>query len=284
MRIAPINGARFGAEVTGIDLTRPLDTAGRATLNRAFVDNVVLCIRQQSFDRPDDFLAAVNNLGEPMPPVTATYRLPGYDAVEELSNMAVDKRTGEAAPLARGGTWHTDHSNLAVPPKATVLYAIEIPRHGGNTEFTHLQMAYDGLAEEMKTAISGRRAFHAYLSRRAPRKLLSRTTEEQADSNGCWQPLVRRHPETGRIGLYVNAMRCDAVEGYNQRDGDALLDKIYAHCDQAIYQYSHQWQPGDVLVWDNRSALHQARFDFDQSHRRYLHRIMLRGEQPVMAQ
>jgi taurine dioxygenase len=284
MHIAPISGARFGAEVTGIDLTRQLDTAGRKALNQAFVDNVVLCIRQQSFDRPDDFLLAVKNLGEPMPPVTATYRLPGYDAVEELSNMAVDKRTGETTPLARGGSWHTDHSNLAVPPKATVLYAIELPRQGGNTEFTHMQMAYDGLAEELKVAISGRRAFHAYLSRRAPRKLLTRTREEQAGSDGCWQPLVRRHPETGRIGLYVNAMRCDAVEGYNQDDGDALLDQIYAHCDQAIYQYSHQWQPGDVLVWDNRSALHQASFDFDQSQRRYLHRIMLRGEQPVIAE
>ena len=283
MRITPINGARFGAEVTDIDLTRHLGTASRKALNQAFVDNAVLCIRRQSFDRPDDFLAAVKKLGEPMPPVTATYRLPGYDAIEELSNMAIDKRTGETTRLARGGSWHTDHSNLVVPPKATVLYAIEIPRHGGNTEFTHLQMAYEGLSENLKVAILGRRAFHAYLSRRAPRKLLSRTTKEQADSNGCWQPLVRRHPETGRVGLYVNAMRCDSVEGYNQDDGDALLDQLYAHCDQATYQYSHRWQPGDVLIWDNRSVLHQARFDFDQSQRRYLHRVMLRGEPPEMA-
>lgn len=283
MQIKPIAGARFGAEVTDIDLSEPLAVSTRDALNAAFVENVVLCFRDQSFDTPDQFLSAVRNLGEPMPPVTATYRLPGYDVIEELSNHAVDKRTGDTTPLARGGSWHTDHSNLEEPPKATVLYGIQIPEDGGNTEFTNLQMAYDGLDEDLKQAIRGRRAFHAYLSRRAPRKLLSRTKDEQQGSDGCWQPLVRQHPETGRPGLYFNQMRCDAVEGYEQEEGDALLDRIYAHCDQSRFQYSHKWRPGDVLIWDNRSALHQATFDFDQSQRRYLHRIMLRGDAPIMA-
>ncbi|MGB7181672.1 MAG: TauD/TfdA family dioxygenase [Burkholderiaceae bacterium] len=282
-RFSRSDGAGFGAEVTDIDLTEQLDCSSRKLLNTAFVENVVLCFRAQSFGRPDEFLSAVRNLGEPMPPVTATYRLPGYDVIEELTNRAVDIRTGDTTPLARGGSWHTDHSNLEAPPKATVLYAIEIPEEGGNTEFTNLQMAYEGLDDKLKQAIAGKRAFHAYLSRRAPRKLLMRTAEEHKGSNGCWQPLVRQHPESGRPGLYFNAMRCDAIEGLDQEAGDALLDKIYAHCDQAAYQYSHKWRPGDVLIWDNRSALHQATFDFDQSRRRYLHRIMLRGDLPVMA-
>jgi taurine dioxygenase len=283
MQISPITGARFGAEVTALDLTEPLDRAAREALNTAFVDNVVLCFRGQSFRTPDHFLAAVRNLGEPMPPVTATYRLPGYDVIEELTNRAVDKRTGDATPLARGGSWHTDHSNLESPPKATVLYAIEVPEEGGNTEFTNLQLAYAALDDDLRRAIAGRRAFHAYLSRRAPRKLLSRTASEKQGSDGCWQPLVRRHPETGRDGLYFNQMRCDAIEGYGEAEGDALLDRLYAHCDQKAFQYSHRWLPGDVLIWDNRSALHQATFDFDQTKRRYLHRIMLKGDLPLMA-
>lgn len=282
MEIAPLGG-NFGAQVTGLDLALDLDAATRAEINRAFVANTVLCFRGQHFAKPGDFLRAVGNLGEPMPPVTATYRLPGFEAIEELTNQAIDRRTGDTTPLMRGGSWHTDHSNLEIPPKATVLHAIEVPDTGGNTEFTSLSLALEALDGETREMIRGKRAFHAYLSRRAPRKLLSRTKQEEQGSSGCWQPLVREHPESGKPGLYLNPMRCDAVEGFDEAEGDALLDRLYAHCDQRRFQYSHRWRLGDVLIWDNRCALHQATFDFDQSRRRYLHRIMLAGDAPILA-
>ena len=275
--------APFGAEVLGLDLAVDLDAPIWAEVNDAFNRNTVLCFRDQSFEQPDAFLKAVGNLGDPMPPVTATYRLPGFEVIEELTNKAVDKRTGDATPLLRGGSWHTDHSNIECPPKATVLYAIEVPEVGGNTEFTNLHLAHEALDEATKDLIRGKRAFHAYLSRRAPRRLLSRTKEEEQGSSGCWQPLVRWHPETGRDGLYLNPMRCDAIEEMDEAEGDALLDRLYQHCDQPAFQYSHRWRSGDVLVWDNRCALHQATFDFDQSKRRYLHRIMLKGDRPNLA-
>ncbi len=282
MEIKSLDGP-FGAEVSGLDLGSELEPAVRAAVNMAFIDNVVLCFRGQSFAGPEKFLHGVENLGQPMPPVTAAYRLAGFDAIEELTNRAVDKRTGNETPLMRGGSWHTDHSNLESPPKATVLHAIELPEIGGNTEFINLHHAYDALDGTTKAAIRGLRAFHAYLSRRAPRKLLTRTCAEEQGSSGCWQPLVREHPDTGRAGLYLNPMRCDAVEGLDEAEGDALLDRLYAHCDQPRFQYSHRWRPGDVLIWDNRSALHQATFDFDPSQLRYLHRIMLKGGRPKMA-
>ncbi len=282
MEIKSLDGP-FGAEVLGLDLASTLDPAMRTSVNRAFIDNVVLCFRGQSFEAPEKFLHAVENLGQPMPPVTATFRLPGFEVIEELNNQAVDKRSDDETPLQRGGSWHTDHSNLERPPKATVLYAITLPETGGNTEFTNLQHAYEALDDNTKEAIRGLRAFHAYLSRRAPRKLLTRTEAEEEGSSGCWQPLVREHPETGRRGLYLNPMRCDAVEGLGEADGDALLDRLYAHCEQPRFRYSHRWRPGDVLIWDNRSALHQASFDFDPSKLRYLHRIMLKGDRPKLA-
>ena len=282
MEVRALEGP-FGAEVLRLDLTAPLTAGERKEANRAFAENVVLCFRGQRFELPEQFRAAVLNLGEPMPPVTATYRLPGFDEIEELTNEATDRRIGDRTPLRRGGSWHTDHSNLERPPKATVLHAIEVPEKGGNTEFTNLYLAYEALADEDKETLRGRRAFHAYLSRRAPRKLLIRTKEEEEGSSGCWQPLVRLHPETRRKSLYLNPMRCDAVEGMSPEDGDALLDHLYEHCDRAHFRYSHEWRPGDVLIWDNRCALHRATFDFDQSERRYLHRIMLRGERPVLA-
>jgi taurine dioxygenase len=199
--IRPLD-APFGAEVTGIDLRRTLDAGTSAAINRAFVDAAVLVFRAQCFATPDAFLAAASSLGEPMPPVTATYRLPGYDAIEELVNSATDRRTGETTPLMRGVSWHTDHSNLERPPKATTLYAIALPPGGGgNTEFVNMMMAYDALDDAMKQRLRGRRAFQAYLSRRAPRRLLQRTEAERDGSDGVWQPLVRRHPEHGRNAL-----------------------------------------------------------------------------------
>jgi len=276
--------APFGAEVLGIDLAGQIDAATRAAINRAFVDNVVLVFRGQRFATPERFLAAARQLGEPMPPVTATYRLPGFAEIEEIVNSAIDKRTGDPAPLLRGGSWHTDHSNLEAPPKATTLYAIDLPPGGGgNTEFLNMYLAYDALPAETKAALRGRRAFQAYLSRRAPRKLLTRTEAERDGSDGVWQPLVRRHPETGRDALYLNPMRCDAVEGMDEAEGDALLDALYAHCDQPRFRYSHSWRKGDMLIWDNRAALHQATPVRVPGERRYMHRIMLRGDAPQMA-
>lgn len=276
--------APFGAEIRGLDLARSLDAATRQTINAAFINNVALVFRDQHFATPDAFLAAAGNLGTPMPPVTATYRLPGYDVIEELINSATDMRTGETTPLMRGGSWHTDHSNLAAPPKATTLYAIDLPPSGGgNTEFISMALAYEALPDDFKAQIRGRRAFQAYLSRRAPRQLLARTEAEKQDSNGVWQPIVRRHPETGRDALYLNPMRCDAVEGMTQGEGDALMDALYAHCDQKRFQYSHRWSAGDMLIWDNRAALHQATPIHVASERRYMHRIMLQGDTPIMA-
>ena len=276
--------ARFGAEVVGVDLKQPLDGALKDAINSAFVENGVLVFRGQSFATPDQFLAAASNLGEPMPPVVATYRLPGYDAIEELTNTATDKRTGKTALLYRGGSWHSDHSNLACPPKATTLYAIELPPSGGgNTEFTNMMMAYDALDDATRELLRGRSAFQAYQARRAPRQLLVRTEDERKGSDGVWQPMVRRHPETGLKALYLHPMRCDAVEGMNQRDGDDFLDSLYDHANQKRFQYSHEWTQGDMLIWDNRSCLHQATPVRVAGERRYMHRIMLKGDKPVMA-
>ena len=145
----------FGAEVLGLDLTARLTQRELEAARRAVAENVVLCFRDQKFDRPERFHAAVRNLGEPMPPVTSTYRLPEFDAIEELTNKAIDKRTGDRTPLRRGGSRHTDHSNLECPPKATVLHAIEVPEEGGNTEFTSLYLAYEALPDETRETIRG---------------------------------------------------------------------------------------------------------------------------------
>ena len=282
MKITPFDAA-CGAEVTDLDLTRPLDLAVKQAVNRAFVDHAVMCFRDQNFESPDEFLAAASNLGDPMPPVVSTYILPGSTAIEELTNRATDKRTADTTPMRRGGSWHTDHSNLARPPKATTLYAIEIPIQGGNTEFTDMRAAYNALSGDDKAFWRGRRALHRYLSSRAPRRLLQRNEAEVAKTPDIWQPIVRRHDETGRAALYLNPMRIEEIEDLASAEAHDRLDALYAHCDQPRFQYSHAWRLGDMLIWDNRATMHQATFDFDSRERRYLHRIMLQGTEPLLA-
>ena len=273
----------FGAEIVGLDMKQPLDSETKAKVNKTFVDNVVLCFRNQTLETPEDFLTAARQLGEPMKQVVATYRLPGYEDIEVLTNRQTDDRAKHKKPMTRGGTWHTDHSNMEIPPKATMLYAIAIPDTGGDTQFTNMYMTYDALPDDLKAQLKGKRAFHAYLSSRAPRKLLERTEEEKKVSDGTWQPLVRLHPETGRKALYLNQMRIEHVDGMEHEEGFAFMEKIYAHCDQPQFRYSHKWHLGDLLIWDDRASLHHATFDFDQSQLRYMHRTMLKGEKPVLA-
>jgi taurine dioxygenase len=273
----------MGAEVTGIDLTQTLDDETITAINKAFVDNLVACFRSQSFETPDEFLNATRYLGTPIPPILTNYLLPGQKEVEALTSDAHDKRVGSVVPQRRGLTWHTDHSNIAEPPKATMLYGIDIPSEGGDTQFLNMYAAYDALSEDMKNFISGRRVLHLYQASRAPRKMGLRTKEQEASSPGTWQPLVRLNPDTGRKALYLNAMRMEEVEGLSEKETTDLLNELLSHCDNPEFQYSHKWRKGDVLVWDNRSTQHQGTAGFDPSERRYLHRVMLQGEAPLLA-
>lgn len=282
MKVRKMEGA-LGAEITGIDLRDSLGDRLLGQIKNAFIENSILVFRDQNFSTPDEFISAARYLGDPMPPVTSTYRLDGYDVVEELVNKPVDKRSGKKID-SRGGSWHTDHSNLESPPKATTLFAIDLPPSGGGqTEFTNMYLAYNSLPQSTKDQIDGKRSFHAYQARRAPRKLLTRSVGEMTNSSGTWQPLVRLHPESGRKSLYLNPMRSDEVEGYIKEEGDLLLDQLYEHADNPGFQYSHEWQQGDMLIWDNRCTLHQATLMRNPEERRYMHRIMLNGEVPLLA-
>ncbi|MBT3766960.1 MAG: TauD/TfdA family dioxygenase [Rhodospirillaceae bacterium] len=273
----------MGAEVTGIDLTQTLDDETKSAINKTFVDNLVACFRGQNFDSPDAFLKGAGYLGTPVAPILTNYLLPGQKEVEALTSDAHDKRVGGIVPQRRGLTWHTDHSNIAEPPKATMLYGIDIPSKGGDTQFINMYAAYDALSEDMKDFINGRRVLHVYQASRAPRKMGVRTKEQEDSSPGVWQPLVRLNPDTGRKALYLNDMRMEEVEGLSEKETTDLLKELLDHCIQPRFQYSHKWQKGDVLVWDNRSTLHQGSAGIDPSERRYLHRVMLQGEAPVLA-
>ena len=185
----------------------------------------------------------------------------------------------------RGENFHTDHSNFAAPPKATMLHAVSLPSTGGDTQFVDARKAYDDLPDETKRRLLPLRSPHVYESSHSPRKMTALSPEERAKIPQTLQPLVIRHPDSGRSALYLNTARMEGVERMAPDEAFALIDGLYEHATQPKYEYRHKWLPGDVVIWDNRSVMHQANPDFDPSEYRFLYRIMLKGAplQPAAA-
>ena len=273
--IAPLS-AHTGAEVIGVDLTRPMDAALRARLNRAFVEHSVLVFRGQHLS-PQQVLEAVQLFGEVFPQHNTKFALPECPQIHYVSNQDFYPDGKRYIP---GEGYHTDHSNAVEPPKATVLHAVKLPDRGGDTQYVNMHRAYEDLPDAMKRRIEGRRALHVYQSRFSERKLMA-LPETARVPDGVWHPLVRTHPESGRRSIYLNPIRTEAIEGMEEADALALLDDLLAHATQPQYEYRHQWRQGDMVMWDNRCLLHKANGDYDMGQVRYLYRIMLKGDAPV---
>jgi taurine dioxygenase len=177
-----------------------------------------------------------------------------------------------------GETFHTDHSNHPAPPKATTLYAVQLPTRGGDTQYVNMHLAYDDLPDEMKQRIEKLKALHVYLSKYSPRPLghISEDSLREIPPPAI-HPLVHTHPENRRKALYLNPVRMESISGMEDNDALALISQLMAHATQKKYEYRHQWRPGDMVIWDNRSVMHQANADYDMNQRRYLWRLMLKG-------
>ena len=274
--ITPLT-AHTGAEVVGLDFRKPIDADTKATLNRAFADHHVLVMREQKFT-PPEFKHAVQVFGELQPHDKKETFVPGHPDVYYVSNdQIVDGKR-----IIPGETFHTDHSNHPAPPKATTLFAVSLPSSGGDTQYVNMHNAYDDLPDETKQRIEGLRAVHVYLSKYSPRSLghLSEESRRNLPPPGV-HPLVRTNPDNGRKGLFLNPVRIEAIEGMGDTDALALIGTLMQHATQKKYEYRHKWLHGDWVIWDNRSVMHQANPDYDMNERRYLYRLMLKGEVPV---
>jgi taurine dioxygenase len=266
-----------GAEVVGLDFTQPIDAETTSTLNEAWAKYHVLVMREQNF-APVDFKHAATVFGELQPHDKKEHHVPGHPDLYYVSNDVI--RNGKR--IIPGETFHTDHSNHPAPPKATMLYTVSLPSRGGDTQYVNMHAAYDDLAEAMKDRIANLRARHVYQSKYSPRELYGLNAEsEKAMPPPGLHPLVRVHPENGRKALYLNPVRMEAIEGMDDTDALALIGELMDHATQAKYEYRHNWHQGDWVIWDNRSVMHQANADYDMNERRYLYRLMLKGEVPI---
>ncbi|MDA0655994.1 MAG: TauD/TfdA family dioxygenase [Proteobacteria bacterium] len=276
----------MGAEALGIDLKGTLDDATIEALNDALHKHTVLCIRDQSFKGEGaEFAEATERVFGPLAPQENMEKIDGKPpVVATISSEDYDTR-GSGKRIVRAVTWHTDHSFEECPPRATVLYATEVPTKGGATSFCNMRKAYRELADETKNRIAGLTGLHKYRSDRNPNKApsirLSDEEEVRSKFSGVPQPLVRTYIPTGEKALYLSTTRLESIIGMARTESDALLDSLMAHADQPQFHYHHQWRVGDMVIWDNRCSMHRANADYPDEDRRFLYRTMVKGEIPV---
>jgi taurine dioxygenase len=272
-------GAALAADVRGVDL-RYLDETTFGRLVAAWHQHSVLLVRGQSLS-DQDLIAFSRRLGDlDWAPIQENGRrfVEGLPEIYIVSNVMVN---GEAIGSLGDGeaVWHTDMSYLDVPPKASMLYSLEIPPTGGNTSFCSMYAIYEALPGELKDRIAGLNIKHdgTYNSGGYVRQGVT-ATDDPLTSPGAVHPLVCTHPNTGRRMLYLGRRRNAYLVGLTLAESEALLDELWTFVDQPRFAWEHVWRVGDLVIWDNRCTMHR-RDAFDPGSRRVMHRTQVKGEQ-----
>jgi taurine dioxygenase len=269
----------LGIAAEGVDLHGPLSRDTAEALRRALLDSLVLCIRGQSL-KPPEYLEAMRAFGTPMKQTRIASR---HGEISEITILSSEDRDalGDGKRLVVGAHWHSDDSYKRVPCSLTMLYGVEVPSVGGDTQFTNMYAAYDDLSPAMKERIANLKVVHKYDSSRKGTRIATLRADESAELPDAVHPIVRTHPETGRKALYLNPNRMERIVGMEREESDRLLDELTRHATQAKYQYRHKWRAGDILIWDNRCTMHKANADYPEGSRRFMHRIIVEGTAPV---
>jgi taurine dioxygenase len=282
MGIAPISpGATFGAEITGVDL-RTISDADFAAIHQAWIDHQVLLFRGQALTDPD-LIAFSRRFGDldHAPVQENGQRIAG--GLKELYVVSNVIENGVAIGSLGNGeaVWHTDMSYLPAPPKASLLYALEIPPTGGDTWFCDMYAAFEELPPALRDRALQLRVKHdgTYNSGGYVRQGVT-PTDDPREAPGTLHPLVCTHPESGRRMLYLGRRRMAWLEGLDLAESDALLDEIWGYATAA--SFAHRWRVGDLVLWDNRCTMHR-RDPFDAAARRIMHRTQVKGVAPPAA-
>ncbi|WP_330906799.1 TauD/TfdA dioxygenase family protein [Burkholderia sp. ISTR5] len=276
----PFDGA-LGAEIVGLDLSRPIGEDDFARIHRAHLDHHVVVFRDQRIT-PDEHVAFSARFGPLQRHVLAQFALPGHPEVLIVSNIL---ENGQPIGLGDAGHfWHSDLSYKEKPSLGSLLHAQELPAEGGDTLFANMHLAWDALPEALKREVEGRRAEHTYLARYAELQARSPwrpnlTPEQIAQVKAVDHPIVRTHPETGRRALFVSEHFTTRIVGLPEDESRALLDELFAHSVRDEFVYRHQWREHDLVFWDNRSLMHLAAGTLDHL-RRKLYRTTIEGDAP----
>ena len=273
--------APVGAEIIGLDISRPISKSDFARIHRAHLDHHVLVFRDQRIT-PAQQVAFSRRFGPLQIHVLRNFQLPDHPEVLIISNII---ENGQPTGLGDAGHfWHSDLSYKEIPSLGSMLHAQELPEEGGDTLFANMHLAYDTLPAALRRAVQGLQAEHSYLcqyaelQRRSPFR--PNLTQAQLDEvKPVLQPVVRVHPETGRRALFVSEHFTTRIAGLPDDESRALLDELFAHSVRPEHIYRHRWQPHDMVFWDNRSLMHLAA-GCPPHLRRKLYRTTIAGDKP----
>ncbi|SFC99832.1 taurine dioxygenase [Cupriavidus sp. OV038] len=278
--IRPFDAA-LGAEVIGLDLNQPLSPTDFQRLHRAHLDHHVVVFRDQRIT-PAQQIDFSRRFGPLQIHVLHQFQLPGHPEILIVSNVVED---GKPIGLGDAGHfWHSDLSYKEKPSLGSLLHARELPEEGGDTLFANMHAAWDALPADLQRRVEGLQAEHTYLARYAELQARSPwrpnlSPEQIAQVKPVLQPVVRTHPETGRKALFVSEHFTTRIAGLPEDESRALLDELFAHSVKPAHVYRHQWQPNDLVFWDNRSLLHLAAGTPDHL-RRVMYRTTIEGDTP----
>jgi taurine dioxygenase len=278
LKISKVSGA-LGAEVTGVDLRR-VDDGLFARIHQAWIDHQVLLFRDQTLT-DDDLVAFSRRFGTlDHAPIQENGRrfVEGYPEIYVVSNVLGTDGKPIGSLGAGEAVWHTDMSYLEQPPKASMLYALEVPGNGGNTAFVDMYAPVDALPDAIRRAVVGRQVKHdgTYNSGGYVRAGVT-PTDDPIAAPGMLHPVVCTHPESGRPCLYLGRRRNAYITGLALDESERLLDAIWAIVDKPEFVWTHRWRIGDLVLWDNRCTMHR-RDPFNASQRRVMHRTQIKGE------
>jgi taurine dioxygenase len=279
LTVSPMPGG-LGAACTSIDLSLPITAPLKDKIIAAFQAHHVLVIRDQrlSKDKLSDFAAIFGEVEGNIFRKTDGSLL---EPVHEITNLGADGQPSAEPYLKSNFNWHTDKAYQAVPSLLTMLHAVELPPHGGDTQFADMTAAYDALPADLKSDIAGLRVVHSFEHMRTSTGDRPLTPAEREAAPPVVHPLVRTHPDTGAKSLYIG-MYCARVVGMDAAASRALLDRLLAHATQPQFVYTHEWRPGDLVLWDNRCLVHRAVANYELGrYRRILMRVVVKGTVPI---
>ncbi len=273
----------FAAEITGVDVSGPLDDAAFGEIMAAFLAHQVIAIRDQRLS-PEAQMAFSRRFGDLDIHISPKYKMKEHPEILVLSNRKVN---GEwVGALNAGDEWHTDLHYMERPSKCTLLHAIEVPEEGGETAFIDIYRAYEALPGATRARIANLRSINSWNRLRNPRVKIS---EQHSDPKAVYEtghpdvlhPVVRTHPETGRKALYVSPRHTLAIAELEEAESEELLQELFSVQKNPGFLYVHKWRQGDVVVWDNRCTLHKACGGIRPPGIRHLHRTTVSGDAPA---
>ena len=267
----------IGAEVTGVDL-RHIDAETAQLLHQTVLDNVCMVIRDQHL-APEEFNAAAGLFGEVIVQDHPRFSFPGLPGIKRYSNFNTNVK-GQRDKTS--GHWHTDGAFREVPPKFVLLYAVEIPDTGGDTEIVNMRAGYQSLpeAERRKLELLKTANVRASSSARTHLNADNLAIMARGDQVPNIHPLVRTIEGVGEKGLYFDPSRVEYILGMDPEASQDLLHGLLDKVIQPAFTYAHKWRLGDVLMWDNRASLHRATYDYDWNQHRLMYHAMIQGERP----